>query len=322
MAEVMKKLPVFLALVLLAFFSGCIEADAGQDGFENENAAQVTGLTNNAFNAVKVNSTQTAETGQEEPSRAEILRGTVAPSKGIVLPVKWNDVLVKTVEAGGIDINKYNASLARYGQKLTPEHERLLLEGSDENIVFSPETAFFNLNMLWALGLTNENQVLTHGKISEYENKSGFASTGGWTLGEKPGGELLASAKIIQLTPEQQAIVEEVAANTYRPCCNNATAFPDCNHGMAALALAELMASHGATKEQIFDALLVANSYWFTQTYVNIAAYFEENGKSWNEINSKEVLGQAYSSYKGSIEVKKSLESIPIVDSAGATCAV
>lgn len=271
-----------------------------------------------AFNAIQ---TQEQET-QKEITKADFLKEEVAPSKGIVLPVKWGDVLVKTVEAGGVDMDKYRASLARYNAELTPEHEKLLLEGSDENIVFSPETSYFNLNMLWALGLVNDNPILTEGKISEYENKGRFASTGGWTLGTKPGGELLASAKIIELTPEQQGIVEEVTSNVYRPCCGNSTAFPDCNHGMAALALAELMASQGASKEQIYSALLVANSYWFTQTYVNTAAYFEQQGKTWNEVDAKEVLGEEYSSYSGSVKIRKSLESIPAIQSTGGSCAV
>jgi hypothetical protein len=47
---------------------------------------------------------------------------------------------------------------------------------------------------------------------------------------------------LIPLTAEQQALVEEVAAEIYRPCCNNSTLFPDCNHGMAMLGFLELLA--------------------------------------------------------------------------------
>jgi len=175
--------------------------------------------------------------------------------------------------------------------------------------------------MLWALGLVNKNPILTEGKISTYEERGRFASTGGWTLGAKPGGELLATATIIVLTPEQQALVEEVTENVFRPCCNNSTAFPDCNHGMAALALAELMASQGATREQIYDALLVANSYWFTQHYVNVAALLEQEGKSWESADAKELLGAQYSSYNGSVFVRKALKELPQIEGS-ASCAV
>ncbi|MCR4335152.1 MAG: rhodanese-like domain-containing protein [archaeon] len=267
------------------------------------------------FNAIQTQA-------EQEISKGNLLLESVAPIEGIVLPVKWNDVLVKTIEAGGIDLNKYNTQLAKYNTKLTPEHEKILFDGSDENIIFSHETALFNLNMLWALGLINDNPILTEGKISEYETKGRFASTGGWTLGTNPGGELLATAKIIELTPEQQAIVEEVTSNVYRPCCGNSTAFPDCNHGMAALALAELMASQGATKEQIYDALLVANSYWFTQTYVNTAAYLEQQGKSWENADAKEILGAEFSSYSGSITTQKALENTYQVNKGAGACGV
>ena len=270
----------------------------------------------NAYNAFNAQETE------NEITKPEALLEAVAPKSGVTLPVKWGDVLVKAREAGAIDMEKYRASLAGYGAELTPEHGKILLEGSDENIFFSHETALFNLNMLWALGLVNENPVLTEGRISEYEEKGRFASTGGWTLGAKPGGELLATAKIIELTPEQQAIVEEVTRNIYRPCCGNSTAFPDCNHGMAALALAELMASQSASEEQIYDALLVANSYWFTQTYVNTAAYFEQQGRSWGDVDTKGVLGAEYSSYSGSARVLKELEETYNVNTGAGSCAV
>src|SRR3989344_6279744 len=273
-----------------------------------------------AFNALQAQTPEGLPT--KEPTKAELLQEEVAPKEGMILPVKWGDVLVKTVKAGGIDLENYQESLSRYNAKLTPEHEKLLLEGGDENIFFSYETALFNLNMLWAIGLVNENPILAEGKISEDENPGRFASTGGWTLGTKPGGELMATAKIIGLTPEQQAIVDEVAANTYRPCCDNPTGFPDCNHGMAALALAELMASQGATKEQIYDALLVANSYWFTQTYVNTAAYFEQQGKNWSEVDTKEVLGAEYSSYTGSIKILKGPKETYAVSVGAGACGV
>lgn len=44
--------------------------------------------------------------------------------------------------------------------------------------------------------------------------------------------------------------VEEVAAAVYRPCCNNHTPFPGCNHGMAMLGLLELMAPQRASADE------------------------------------------------------------------------
>lgn len=319
-----SKLIAGLFLIALVAFGGCLEQAENKS---NQCTLQGCTMSVNDKNSIQDANNAVAVKGQDrnivtEKSHDELLQEKVAPSKGVVLPVKWGNVLVKAVEAGAIDLNAYKASLSRNRAKLTPEHERLLLEGSDENISFTPENAYFNLTMLWALGLVNENLILTQGKISEYGNqKAYFASTGGWGLGRKTGGELLASAKIIKLTSEQQKVVEDVAASTYRPCCSNPTGFPDCNHGMAALALAELMASQGATKEQIYDALLVANSYWFTKNYVSIAQYLEENGKDFSKADSKEILGADYSSQNGFSRIRASLKNIPKVNTKGSTCA-
>lgn len=307
------KILIGILLIGLIIASGCINSVS-----KNQN---IEAIDSNIIDANFFDNNQSQQIEEKkELTNGDLLMEIVAPSKGIVLPAKWKNSLAKAVEAGAIDVKKYKEYLGKANASLSPEQEKLLSNGSDENIVFSPATALFNLNMLWALGLVNENPILTDGKISEYENPAIFASTGGWSLGTKPGGELLTSAKIIELTPEQQAIVKEVAENSYRPCCNNSTAFPDCNHGMAALALAELMASQNASKEQIYDALLAANSYWFPQTYVNTAAFFEQQGKKWKDVDAKEILGAAYSSSTGSNNTYKSLKNIPTISSSGGSC--
>ena len=76
-----------------------------------------------------------------------------------------------------------------------------------------------------------------------------YASTGGWTLAAKPIMEVFASLPLIKLTAEQQERLQKVAEATYRPCCGNSTAFPDCNHGMAMLGMLELMAANDASEE-------------------------------------------------------------------------
>ena len=320
----MAKIAVIaLFLAAIVVLGGCLEQSEPKIETCTLNGCSIGGINNSAHDSNNIANAKPEDKNIAiEKSRGEILLEKVAPSKGIILPVKWGDVLAKAAQAGAIDMNKYKTSLARSGAKLRPEHEELILDGSDENISFAPDNAYFNLNMLWALGLVNKNPILTKGKISEYgDKKAYFASTGGWTLGKKTGGELLWSAKIINLTPQQQKIVEEVSANTYRPCCSNPTGFPDCNHAMAALALAELMASQGATKGQIYDALLVANSYWFTRTYVNIAEYLAENRKDFSKVDSKELLGEKYSSQSGYRKIANSLKNIPEMQLGGSTCA-
>ena len=101
------------------------------------------------------------------------------------------------------------------------------------------------------------------------------------------------------LTPEQQKLVDEVSKNIYRPCCNNSTHFPDCNHGMAMLGILELMASQGLSEEEMYKTALQVNAYWFPETYLTIAKYFENQGVSWDKVSAKEILGFNYSSGSG-----------------------
>ena len=94
-------------------------------------------------------------------------------------------------------------------------------------------------------------------------------------MGYHPARELYASAPLITLTSEQQARLEEVAFNVYRPCCNNHTAFADCNHGMAMLGLLELLARQDATVDEMFAAAKAVNGFWFPQRVVETAVFFK-----------------------------------------------
>ena len=126
--------------------------------------------------------------------------------------------------------------------------------------------------------------------------------------------------EFFSLTPEQQQLVEEISWNVYRPCCNNSTYFPDCNHGMAMLGLLELMASQGASEMDMYKAALVVNSYWFPETYINLARYFDSTGMSWDKVNPKEVLGTEYSSASGYHNILNKVK--PVERQSGGSCGV
>ena len=126
--------------------------------------------------------------------------------------------------------------------------------------------------------------------------------------------------EFISLTPEQQQLVEQVSWNIYRPCCGNPTYFPDCNHGMAMLGLLELMASQGVNEEDMYKAALAVNSYWFPETYINLAKYFESQGTPWKKIDPKEVLGADYSSASGYRNILNKIQ--PIKQQSGGGCGV
>lgn len=181
------------------------------------------------------------------------------------------------VTAGAIDADRFVRLYADSGRPLSPTQKRILSTGSDKPIVIDFQNARFLLNFFWAVGLVNQNPILTEGPLVQYSDGDigRFASTGGWTLGDHPAAELYASAQLITLTPGQQARLEEVAANVYRPCCNNHTAFADCNHGMAMLGLLELLASQGASIKEMFAAAKAVNGFWFPQQALETAVFFK-----------------------------------------------
>ncbi len=261
-------------------------------------------------------------------SNAEDIMKKINPTEGYEMPVIYGDIGPKLLAAGAIDFEKMKSLYAKSGQPLTDEQIKILKEGSNERIKITSKNSYFLLNLLWALGLANKNSILEEGPMSQYgDGKTGnFASTGGWTLGSKPAMEVFSKYEILKLNSDQQKIVEDFAFNSYRPCCSNPTAFPDCNHGMAALALAELMASQGATAEQIFDAFKYLNAFWFPQTYFDIAKYFEaKEGKTWNNVDGRTVAGKDFSTPQGWQKAKQWLKEQGLIEEApsgGGSCGV
>ena len=126
-----------------------------------------------------------------------------------------------------------------------------------------------------------------------------FASTGGWGLGVGEPMSHYSQHVLVSLTPAQQALVEKTAKNIYRPCCDNSTYFPDCNHGMAMLGLLELLAASDANESEIYEAALAVNRFWFPDNYETIDLYLKERGLSLALADPQEILGVNYSSASG-----------------------
>ncbi|MBI2620735.1 hypothetical protein HYW61_00725 [candidate division WWE3 bacterium] len=229
----------------------------------------------------------------EDPKvQARRLEALLFPSAGAKTGVEWGDIGRRMVEVGVIDRQKIlDINGASYSD---------ILDGKDGgNISIDKENSGFVLNFLWAFGLSQKSKVLDEMK-SRYGDKLGnFASTGGWTLGKKDALEYFGKAELVKLTDSQQEIVYDITKNIYRPCCDNSTAFPDCNHGMAMLGLVELLVANGYGEEEIYSIALKFNTYWFPDTYATIAKYMED----WENVNPKEILGAAFSSASGYQEV-------------------
>src|SRR3989344_543794 len=253
----------------------------------------------------------------------------VIPEDGVVLLAKWGDLGAKMASVGVIDKVKLEELYANRGG--LNDEERNFLEGLDNGYLkITPENSGFVLNLLWALGLGNKNEILENGPMSDkkYGGAGNFASTGGWTLADGGPARNGAGAmnhyskhRFIVLTPEQQALVEKVSKGIYRPCCGNSVYFPDCNHGMAMLGLLELMASQGVSEEEMYKAALAVNSYWFPDTYLTIAKYLKSQGKDWSAASPKEILGYNYSSGPGYQKLLEKIEN-PEIKGGGGSCGV
>ncbi len=244
----------------------------------------------------------------------------VLPSEGVVLPVKWGDLGAQMIKAGVIDADKFEGVYKNGG--LSEETRRLLYDSGNENIKITKENAGVLLSLLWAFGLGNKNTILEKGPMSDkkYGGAGGFASTGGWTLAKGNTMNHYSKHQLISLTPEQQQLVENTSWNIYRSCCGNPTYFPDCNHGMAMLGFLELMASQGVSEADMYKAALTINSYWFPETYINLAKYFNSMGTSWNKVDPKEVLGTDYSSASGYRNILNKIK--PVERQSGGSCGV
>ncbi len=234
-------------------------------------------------------------------------------SEGIVLPVLWGDLGVQMVNAGVIDAERFEAIYANRGG-LTKETKELLYAKNNGNLKITSENSGIILNLLWALGLGAKNNILETGPMTKYGDVGNFASTGGWTIAKGGAMDHYSKHVFFTLTPEQQALVENVSKNIYRPCCDNPTYFPDCNHGMAMLGLLELMASQGVSEKEMYKTALAVNSYWFPEEYSTIARYFSSKNQTLSAIDPKEILGLNYSSVSG---FRRIASLVPQVKSRG-----
>lgn len=256
--------------------------------------------------------TQKTSAANEEELAQEVI------AERVVLPIKWGDMGKKMIASGVVDAEKFIANHPDMG-----EAEKSVFNGDvNEKLVITSENAKFYLNLLWAFGLANKNEILEAGPMSDpqYGGAGGFASTGGWTLARGNAMDHFSMHTFINLTPEQQELVARTAKNIYRPCCNNPTHFPDCNHGMAMLGLLELMAGNNVSEKEMYSIALKVNSYWFPSTYLTIAQYLDKQGKSFKWADPKELLGADFSSASGYRRVLSEVE--PVQGQGGGGCGV
>jgi len=248
--------------------------------------------------------------GQSGPLQQQAIATDVAQKSPVVLsesetlPIIWGDLGARLVASGTIDGARFKT-----------------LYGADEkDLTMTKDNAGLILNLFWALGLGNKNAILDSGEMADrrYGGAGNFASTGGWTLAQGDPMDHYSMHMFIDLTPEEQALVDKVSRGIYRPCCNNSTHFPDCNHGMAMLGLLELMASQGASESVMWRTALAVNSFWFPDAYEAIAGYMQTKGIEWKTVDPQQALSAGYSSASGLARVMA--ETTGSGSSQGSSC--
>jgi hypothetical protein len=249
------------------------------------------------------------------------LESAVLPKDGIELPVTWGGLGKELTEAGVIDLASFEKVSGDRGG-MTPGVKAMLEGSSTGKIRITRENAQDILNILWALGLGNKNEILEKGEMmdSRYGGAGNFASTGGWTLARGNAMNHYSTHRFMTLDAAAQAKVDAVSRTIYRPCCGNSAHFPDCNHGMAMLGLMELMASQGASEKEMYQAALAVNRYWFADTYLDIAAYLAAQGIDWQKVEPQALLAADYASAAGYQKVRAAVR--PVKEESGGSCGV
>jgi len=292
------------------------------------------------------NATNTTKTLSGNTISQALLFDQVTPQAGYTLSFRWGDSIKKLVEAGAINVSNLTIILNNSHQPLTLSEKEILNGTYTGYIQFNSTNTQFVQLVLWGLGINNNDTIITKGPIinasipyadsintnstlrrnlsqnvtPQWVASRYFASTGGYG----PIGKLqLGMLNVINLTPLEQGEMYDVATHSYRPCCDNPTAFPDCNHGAAALGLIELMASQGANQSQMFSAIRYFYQFQFSQQYGEIAAYFDSQGINYSQVNSSVVMGFNFSSASGFANVNQYLQKNGILQQpsgGGAAC--
>lgn len=250
----------------------------------------------------------------------------VLPEKGFQSKIVLKDSILKLVENGVIDKQKFEALYQERGG-LPNEFKDVLTKSSNKSILLTRENANHYVNLLWALGLSNYMSTNNKSPILG-DSLFDFASTGGWNLGkEENGGVYFNKFGIVKLTKEQEVLVTKIAQNTYRPCCDNSTFFQDCNHGSALLGLLQLGATQGMSEDELYREALAFNSFWFPHNYIQTALYFKVvKNIDWEGVNPKEVMGYKYSAIsQWSKNVAQEVAKIPNLipkQEGGGSCGV
>jgi len=219
----------------------------------------------------------------------------VVPPAGYQSRIALQDSVIRLVRAGVIDLGKF-FDLQRRAVKSPDGLSQVLAEPSPNPIWLTRDNASAYVNLLWPIGLANRMNGNFTSPLSGASAPS-FASTAGWTLGDRAEGSgYFNRFPIVEMTLAQESLAIRVAKSTFRPCCDNSTFFQDCNHGSALLGVLQLGAAQGLDEAELYREALAFNPFWFADYYVRTALYFIIVRKiAWDEVDPKEVMGPTFS---------------------------
>lgn len=223
----------------------------------------------------------------------------VLPGTGVRTGLVLGDAIARLVAGGAVVPEKMAAVYERRGGM--PDWMARALKGEDSGeIELSAKTVPYLLNLFWPLGIANKAEFNLRHPIGE-QSLPRLAATGGWVLGaEKNGAAYYNKVEAVPLTAEQDGLVERMAGVIYRPCCDNAALFPDCNHGAAMLGFLQLAAAQGLPEERVWNLAKMLNGFWYPDQYVAMALMFDlRDGQDWDEVPAQTVLERKHSSISG-----------------------
>ncbi len=229
----------------------------------------------------------------------------IIPNNSVVLDAHWGHWVKMLISTNALNESILKLALNASGEQLTPYEINILNGTSNANIILNQSNNEFVLIVMWSLGINNNNSVINNGKLTHYGGSPyNLASTGGYS----PLGTLqLGKLNLISMNPAEQSMVWAITNEVYRPCCDNPTSFPDCNHGAASLGLIELMASQGANKAAILNSLEAFNEFNFPGQYYDDAIFFAAHGVKFSNVAPETLLDYNFSSFTGYSNVQKYL---------------
>src|SRR5919106_1355718 len=89
----------------------------------------------------------------------------INPKGGYTLPVSYVNMGPRLIESGMIDYDAFAAIYTNADTPLPEEQINILKNGSSQKIVINAENAHYLLNFFWAVGLVNQNRILTEGAM-------------------------------------------------------------------------------------------------------------------------------------------------------------